>query len=220
MDKHFRNGLLLFCTLLSAVAIGTLWRPQDRAINKSNASRIAANLDRTVIKLPPAPLPLGQIDELTVATSNGLGFAEVLEGRWTLVFFGFTQCPHVCPMTMASLARAARFENSVLSQPDVQVVFVSVDPEHDTLERVTDYARGFSPDFVGVRAEPAATQQLVNAFGADFQYSIDGFDHSTALFITNPEADLTGLILRSESPRQLDAALEELIDRTRHESGS
>lgn len=66
---------------------------------------------------------------------------------WTLVFFGFVDCPDVCPLTMARLAETYR----TLGEPDdLQVVMITVDPERDTGERLANYVRGFHPAFIGL----------------------------------------------------------------------
>lgn len=71
----------------------------------------------------------------------------VAQADWTLVFFGFVDCPDVCPLTMARLAETYR----TLGEPDdLQIVMVTVDPERDTGERLANYVRGFHPAFLGL----------------------------------------------------------------------
>lgn len=71
----------------------------------------------------------------------------VAQSDWTLVFFGFVDCPDVCPLTMARLAETYR----ALGEPsDLQVVMITVDPERDTGTRLANYVRGFHPAFVGL----------------------------------------------------------------------
>jgi len=71
----------------------------------------------------------------------------VAQSDWTLVFFGFVDCPDVCPLTMARLAETYR----TLGEPsDLQVVMITVDPERDTGARLANYVRGFHPAFVGL----------------------------------------------------------------------
>lgn len=71
----------------------------------------------------------------------------VAQSDWTLVFFGFVDCPDVCPLTMSRLAETYR----ALGEPsDLQVVMITVDPERDTGTRLANYVRGFHPAFVGL----------------------------------------------------------------------
>jgi protein SCO1/2 len=81
---------------------------------------------------------------------------ERLKGRWTLLFFGYTHCPDVCPVTMSVLKNAlALMAGAGTDTEPPQVVFVSVDPARDTLDHLAAYVGHFNPDFLGVTgAEP------------------------------------------------------------------
>ena len=75
-----------------------------------------------------------------------------LIGRWSLLFFGFTHCPDVCPTTLSVLSKAQRFlQSSEINQ--VSIMMVSVDPERDTPERLAAYVTAFNKDFVGITGE-------------------------------------------------------------------
>jgi len=92
---------------------------------------------------PPA------LGDVTLATTDGRRTAlSELEAPYLLVFFGYTSCPDVCPLTMARLARVYRD----LGEPDeVRVVMVTVDPATDTAERLQAYVEGFHPAFLSMR---------------------------------------------------------------------
>jgi protein SCO1/2 len=84
------------------------------------------------------------------------------KGKVTVVFFGFTQCPDVCPTTMAELAQVKKALG-----PDgdkVQGIFISVDPERDTPERLKAYMTGFDPSFVALRGTPEQTAATAKDF--------------------------------------------------------
>jgi protein SCO1/2 len=113
------------------------------------------------------------------------------KGKVTVVFFGFTQCPDVCPTTLAEIAEVKRQLG-----PDgdkVQAVFVTVDPERDTPEVVGAYVAGFGPDFVGLRGSLEQTQAAAKEFKvffakvpgkADGSYTID---HTAGSFVFDPQ---------------------------------
>ena len=115
-------------------------------------------------------------------------------GKAVVVFFGYVQCPDVCPTTLAALADAMK----VLG-PDadrVQVLFVTVDPERDTAELLKQYVPAFDPRFVGLRGEPAATEQVAKDFRVFYQkvpgatpetYTVD---HSAGSFLFDPQGRL------------------------------
>ena len=90
------------------------------------------------------------------------------EGRWSLVFFGFTYCPDICPTTMA-------FLNDFMSSlegtevEDTQVVMVSVDPARDTVEQLASYVPYFNPDFIGVTGEFLDIHRFATALNAPFR---------------------------------------------------
>ena len=80
-----------------------------------------------------------------------------LKGQWTLLFFGFTNCPALCPTTMAQLANAYQTLQQQNFTPMPQVVFVSIDPERDTLTKVNTFATTFNPNFMGTRTDDMKT---------------------------------------------------------------
>src|SRR5262249_22690943 len=110
--------------------------------------------------------------------------AADLAGPPSLVFFGFTHCPDVCPTTLAKLAQVRR----AAQIPGLRVLFVSVDPERDTPAVVGKYAHAFDPDFIGLTGEPEAIQKVSAAFGvAALRVDLPGgdytMDHSAAVFL-------------------------------------
>lgn len=87
------------------------------------------------------------------------------EGRYLLMFFGYTRCPDVCPFTLSRLAQLYRD----LGEPDdVQVVMVTIDPEHDTPEAVQAYVEGFHPDFLGFSGDQQQIAEAASAFFIGF----------------------------------------------------
>ena len=119
----------------------------------------------------------------------------IFEGRWTLVFFGFTYCPDICPTTMGVLARAT----SKMSDPPA-VILVSVDPERDTASSMDAYVRSFSPTFRGLTGEfdqiVLLASQLNVAFGKVPGPDPDGYlvDHSASIAVINPKGEYVGFI--------------------------
>ena len=119
----------------------------------------------------------------------------IFEGRWTLMFFGFTYCPDICPTTMGVLARAT----SKMSDPPA-VILVSVDPERDTVSSMDAYVRSFSPTFRGLTGEfdqiVLLASQLNVAFGKVPGPDPDGYlvDHSASIAVINPKGKYVGFI--------------------------
>lgn len=134
------------------------------------------------------------IGDFTLTGDDGSHFRLAdLRGRYILLTFGYTSCPDICPTTLAML-RLAR-ERLTLPTEKLAVVFVSVDPERDTSEKVRRYASLFADDFIGVTGQPAEIDQAVQQFGAS--YRIDkgqvnlsaGYEvsHSAYVYVVDPE---------------------------------
>lgn len=115
-------------------------------------------------------------------------------GKAVVVFFGYTQCPDVCPTTLAEIASAKQ-----LLGPDgekVQGVFITVDPERDTPEVLKAYVGNFGPDFVALRGSPEQIAATAKDFKVYYK-KVDGktpttytMDHSAASFVYDPQGRL------------------------------
>lgn len=137
-------GAALVVAAVGAYALGVLLRP-------------APEMAGTALTNPVA------VEGLTLVDHHGRAatLADDYRGDVTLVFFGFTRCPDVCPLTMARLARI--YES--LGEPDgLQVVMVTVDPEYDTPEVLGRYVTGYHPDFVGLTGTTSDVATAARAF--------------------------------------------------------
>ena len=135
--------------------------------------------------------------ELNLVDHHGQPFTnERLKGKWTLIFFGFTYCPDVCPTTMS-------FLNDFMGQlqgteaEDTEVVMVSVDPARDTVAQLASYVPYFNPDFTGVTGEFLDIHRFATALNTPFR-KVPGqgenyqVDHSTNVVLINPRGDYHG----------------------------
>lgn len=106
--------------------------------------------------------------------------------RPTIVFFGYTACPDICPTTLSIMSEVYR-SRVADGLPDFQVLFVTVDPERDTAENLRQYLNAFSPEFLGARGSFAALAPLMSSLGVvvlnvprtDGSYSMD---HTASAF--------------------------------------
>jgi len=140
----------------------------------------------------PAPRPVA---DFHLQDLSGRDFdLQRLREHPTLLFFGFTHCPDVCPTTLATLAQVQR----AAPLPGAQVVFVSIDPERDSLANLSAYVGAFSKDFIGVRGDEAALQPLLRSLSAiavkqalpDGSYTMD---HSATLYVIDTRARLAAV---------------------------
>ena len=122
---------------------------------------------------------------------------ETLKGHWTLVFFGFTYCPDICPTTMAFLSRFVGELEGLPEYTDTRVVMVSVDPARDTTERLAEYVPYFNPSFTGVTGEFLDIHRFATALNTPFR-KVPGrdenylVDHSANVVLINPRGDYHG----------------------------
>jgi len=135
----------------------------------------------------PQPRPL---QDFVLTSESGQPLTlESLKGRPTLVFFGFTHCPDVCPTTLAKLSQVAKRA----SIPNLRVLLVSVDPERDTPPQLEKYVHAFNPGFTGATGTPEEIQRVSREFGvAVARVDMPGgdytVDHSAAAFLLDDQA--------------------------------
>jgi protein SCO1/2 len=144
------------------------------------------------------PKPI-EVSKFQLAINDGKSFTnDNLKGRWTMMFFGFTNCGMVCPTTMGALGKMYKTLQQQLPDNQMpQVIMVSVDPERDTIERMTAYATLFNKNFIGARAElpevVALEKELhlvavkMQAGDGKNQYTIN---HSAEVIVFNPDGKL------------------------------
>ena len=136
-------------------------------------------------------------------------------GKAVVLFFGYTQCPDICPTTLTTLRDAMKLMGADAGR--VQVVFVTLDPARDTPQLLAQYVPGFHPGFIGLRADDAATAALAKEFKVFYakqpgktpgSYSID---HSTGSYVFDPQGHLRLLIRHGETPANIAADLKLLL---------
>lgn len=123
-----------------------------------------------------------------------------LQGRWTMMFFGFTTCPSICPTTMVELAKMTEILEKEGVKPLPQVILVSLDPERDTVKKLHQYVTAFHPQFLGARGENVeAVKSMANEVGVAYtkvalpddqdkqHYNIE---HTGTIMLFNPEGKL------------------------------
>jgi protein SCO1/2 len=115
----------------------------------------------------------------------------MLDGKWSLVFFGFTYCPDYCPTTLTSLEATRQLLGP--DAEDLQIVFVSIDPERDTPQALKDYlsSDGFPPGVIGLTGTPEQVAEAARVYRAYFQKVGDGEDytmnHSLTVYLMGPD---------------------------------
>lgn len=137
------------------------------------------------------------------------------KGKAVVLFFGFTQCPDVCPTTLSAMREAVKLLGD--DGKRVQVVFVTLDPARDTQALLAQYVPQFDPGFVGLRGDDATIAALAKDFKVFYAkqpgktadtYSID---HSTGSYAFDPQGRLRLLLRHGEDPANIAADLKLLL---------
>ena len=199
-----RTTLLI---LMAALAAGLgLWAAQVAFGPSPLASRAAPArlggpaLDPATMKAVRLFPQLRPVPDFALQQSDGTALsAKELQGRWTIVFFGFTHCPDVCPTTLSELAQVQKLWAGLDPSLRPQVLFVSVDPERDTPEKTGEYAAYFHPDTLAATLPEPALQAFANSLGMVYMKvpTQDGdytMDHSTPLVLLDPRGHQAGLL--------------------------
>jgi protein SCO1/2 len=150
------------------------------------------------------------IADFALVNHHGEPFSlEQFKGHWSVLFFGFTACPDICPNTLYQLQQARKQMLEDGSPAEIpQIYLVSVDPERDTPKKLADYLSYFDPAFIGLTGDEAQLKALTMQLGiayfiephdpGNLEYSVD---HSASLLLLNRDAQLLGVL-----PAALDAA--------------
>ena len=178
-------GVLLFMTIVVASFIHRVGEPRIMSLAETRANGLF---------LFDTPRDVG---DFSLTDHRGLSFTrDDLTDRWTLIFFGFTHCPDICPTTMAELAEL-KSQLADTEASDARVVMVSVDPARDTPDRLAQYLPYFHPDFIGVTGEFADILSVAQRLNAPFRKvsEPDGgyqMEHSANVMLMNPRGDYHG----------------------------
>jgi protein SCO1 len=146
-------------------------------------------------------VPARALADFSLIDNRGRSFAASnLRGHWSLMFFGYTNCPDYCPATLTLLAALEKQLRAAKTPAPPQVIFVSVDAKRDTPAHLDQYVPNFDPDFVGLTApDQPAIEALAKQWGVpvSVQFAPDGnysVDHSTAIFVIDPAGNLAAVL--------------------------
>jgi protein SCO1/2 len=141
----------------------------------------------------------------------------MLDGKWSLVFFGFTYCPDYCPTTLTSLeATRQRLGDKANG---LQIVFISVDPERDTPQALKDYLStdGFPQGVIGLTGEPANIKAAADAYRAYYQKVGEGesytMNHSLTVYLMGPDGKFRTAIAHDLGPERAAQVIERAMAR-------
>ena len=186
------------------------------------AGILVAGLGRSQLELPDVdgllwPNP-PSVKDFSLLDANGAPFTrEALLGRWSFMFFGFSQCPDVCPTTIQTLKEVKNdLRDSETFSNSGQVVFVSVDPDRDTPEILKQYLAYFDPTFIGLSGAENKLKALTTPLGILFGKIPSGetytVDHSASILLIDPKGRVLGLFSMPHEAKQLSRAFKAISE--------
>ncbi len=186
MTKQTRNirfTVAALCVLIGIIVAGFV----NRMLQPSYMTNDQLQLNGAyVLPSPRIIKPFDLIDQ------NGQAFTlDNLKDKWTMVFFGFTNCPDVCPATLSLMRQFKELMGADNTADNLQIVLVSVDPVRDTPDVLKTYLTYFDDEFIGVTGEFLSLQAFATNLSAAF-YKVPGggqnyqIDHSANVVLVNP----------------------------------
>jgi len=181
-------SIAFFClACIAGVASTLIWRHSAAPVQLATGSYLSPN----------RALP-----DFSLIDQHGRTFgAGNLHGHWSMMFFGYTNCPDFCPTTLATLAALEKRLRASAAPVRPQIVFISVDAKRDTPEQLAKYVPYFDPEFIGVTAPDQATIEGMAAklgLGIVITPKPDGsytVDHSGEIFVVNPDGKLAAILV-------------------------
>lgn len=165
---------------------------------------------------PVASVSTGVGGPFRMTDQNGAARDQrLLEGRWSLVFFGFTACPDICPTTLQTLG-AAKTALGPAGAP-VQLVLVSVDPERDTPAQLKTYLESgaFVPGVVGLTGTAEQLRSTARAYGAYYAREGEGADyqmqHTSLVYLMDPRGRFSRIVRLEDGPDDVARQLREAM---------
>ena len=187
----------------------------NKMISGKNQGDNTSLIDAGIILLPQSR----QLPDVTMTNQDGQPVVmNALKGKWSMLFFGYTFCPDICPTTLAQL-RQIKSELPKEVQDKLQIVLVSVDPHRDTPQQLKQYLGYFDPQFVGLTpGSIEELQTLANAVSIPFipadtskaNYTVD---HSGNLALIGPDGTQRGFIRAPFNNQKMVAQLPGLVER-------
>ena len=219
---NIKNTILILLVAVVAVAAGSWFSStkktaQEEAVEAARAKY--ASVQGNILS-PPRKIAVPELVKHDETAFTG----KDLQGQWSILFFGFTNCHMVCPTGMSMLAQAKKLaEDQKLDFP--QVYLVSVDPERDDPATMRKFVTGFDKDFIGVTGDPKSIKALSlqmsviymraqpekpgksdeGGKSSDDKNNVENYqiDHSAAMLLINPQGSLTAFLNAPHTPDRI-----------------
>jgi protein SCO1 len=201
--SKFLSFAIICIVGIAGITASILWRHPPPAIELTTGTLLT---------------PSRKLPDFSLIDQQGRPFGSAnLRGHWSLLFFGYTNCPDFCPTTLTTLAAMQKRLRAAGSAILPQVIFVSVDAKRDTPAQLAKYVPYFDPEFIGLTAADQRSIETVAkklGVGVIIQPATDGnytVDHSGAIFVLNPEGRLTAILTGPFSVAALQGDFQHIV---------
>jgi protein SCO1/2 len=205
-------SLALMCIVgIAGVAASVLWRHRAPAVDLTTGTFIT---------------PSRELPHFNLIDQQGRPFDSAnLRGHWSMLFFGYTNCPDLCPTTLTTLAAMQKRLRAAKASVLPQVIFVSVDAKRDTPAQMAKYVPYFDPEFIGLTAaDQPSIEAVAKRLGvsviiepaAGGNYTVD---HSGAIFVLGPDGRLTAILSGPFGVDALQGDFQRIVAARGHLSG-
>jgi protein SCO1/2 len=202
MKKSIANTLIV-CVAFIALVLGL-------TLNRILSPTVMSNQQLSDNGLFVYDVPRRIQDFALIDHSSEPFTQDWLQGKWSLVFFGYTFCPDICPITLATIRQFEQLlaEADPDAANDVQVVMISVDPQRDTPEALGTYMHYFGEDYVGATGEYIDIFNLARQLNIAFGYTPQNngeylVNHSGEIALINPNGDFHGFFKVPHDPERM-----------------
>ncbi|GGY60772.1 SCO family protein [Marinobacter zhanjiangensis] len=219
MDRSIRRTLVILLLVVALIFGFVVFQQMESQDQEPEPAPDLSAMNTFVYDKPR------ELADFTLTSEEGGTMTrQSLEGQWTFVFVGYTNCPDICPATLSTLSQTD--ERLPAELPEPSYLLVSADPQRDTPERLKEYLDFFGEDFHGVTGDMDVLRSLARSVGAVFVHSDDGdgntlVDHSGHLALINPQGSMTAVMQPPHDPDKLAEAYREIYQWTRrNQSGA
>jgi protein SCO1 len=157
------------------------------------------------------------IEPFRLHASNGAEVGpELFSGQWGFMFFGYLQCPDVCPTTLHGLREFRRLMMARDPRTEAhRFVFVTVDPDNDSVEQLGDYLHYFDPSFIGLGGSAHGLQQLASSLAVKYvvfhdENGVRSIDHTSSVMVINPSGQVVASFPPPHEPQRMLERFEQL----------
>jgi len=194
-NKTGQYKILVVALLTAAIILSIVYLPPSQV---NIPAELTAVIRSHPVKLKP----------FSLSNQHGQAFTlEQLKNKQSLIFFGYTSCPDICPSTLSTLNILSGLLDKEQAAKDLQIIFVSVDPQRDTTAKLADYVNYFNKSFIALTGSQAAIDQYARQFGAAYFIeegaSTENYliGHASSIFLVNREAELIAAFSPPHDPQ-------------------